>query len=71
MKPARTILKTISGQVVVRPASEDVDHVEISERVSMTLNTDGRRAWDAGEPIVPSRHGDCFMDMKGLDRAEF
>lgn len=64
----RTILKTVNGQVVVRPTAPESITVG---RLLLVLNEEGRTAWNNGEDVIYPEHIDCIGDIHGLTKAEF
>lgn len=57
----RVILRTIDEKVIVRPqAKHPGDIYWLSPGVWIALNAAGVQAWNAGEEIIPYRHGLCF-----------
>lgn len=62
--PHRTMLVTVSGEVIVRPQSKDV-HVVVLGDVSATLSERGKKAWDSGQELT-SDCFDCYLDNRRI-----
>lgn len=67
-KPARTILRTIDGKVIVRPLAPGIVH--FGERMFAGLSEEGEKAWNAGEDLE-MHHFNAWGDLIGLARIEF
>jgi hypothetical protein len=65
---SRTILRTLDGQIIVRP--EAPDSVRLG-KLTILLNEDGKIAWNEGKDIYFPQHMCGVFDNSRLDKAEF